>query len=335
MKFNKFLIQEIKRLKEEYNIKVLYPHSTHKDLNKRLKQIFKLTSFLDNEHITFRRISVRLYFVENNLHYLPKCKMCSNTINTFKAKFCSSKCQKKHFDLNETIENKEKRLKKAVQSRNYEEIHQKGHKTRKENDPDGKWIQKLKKSLNEKQENGLTVAQNRGKIFSENASDEMLKDRSLKAAKTRKEKDINSSKIFWDNISVDDRKNYNNKRLKSFRNSLIESGKMLPLEEQDGYKIYFSAAGFKHGFQFTNLTSDKEKHLLEENGVYNKTNTNGCVRDHLLSRRYGFENNIPTWIIGHPANCEIVLHSENVRRSNSNDNQITFEELMKRIKKYK
>ena len=60
----------------------------------------------------------------------------------------------------------------------------------------------------------------------------------------------------------------------------------------------------------------------------------GCVRDHLLSRRYGFDNNIPTWIISHPANCEIVLHSENVRRSFTNDNQITLNELFERIENW-
>lgn len=101
----------------------------------------------------------------------------------------------------------------------------------------------------------------------------------------------------------------------------------------DDYELYFSRTSFKHGFKPNN---EEEIKLLKEHGVFNNiNNTKGCVRDHLLSRRYGFENNIPTWIISHPANCEIVLHSENVRRSSSNDNLITLEELLERIENWK
>ena len=81
--------------------------------------------------------------------------------------------------------------------------------------------------------------------------------------------------------------------------------------------------------------TDKELDLLKYNGIFNPiNNTKGVVRDHLLSRRYGFENNIPTYIISHPANSEIVLHSENVRRAKTNDNIISLEELLERIEKY-
>lgn len=66
-----------------------------------------------------------------------------------------------------------------------------------------------------------------------------------------------------------------------------------------------------------------------------KTNTKGCVRDHLLSRWFGFENNIPVWIISHPANCEIILHAENVKRSMTNDDLITLEELLVKISNWK
>lgn len=101
----------------------------------------------------------------------------------------------------------------------------------------------------------------------------------------------------------------------------------------DDYELYFSRTSFKHGFKPNN---EEEIKLLKEYGVFNSiSNTKGCVRDHLLSRRYGFENNIPTWVISHPANCEIVLHSENVRRSSTNDNLITLEELLERIENWK
>jgi len=111
-------------------------------------------------------------------------------------------------------------------------------------------------------------------------------------------------------------------------------GKWKKLENINDYDLYFRKSSFTFGFNFN--MSEKEKHLLKRNGIFSaKNNSRGVVRDHLLSRRYGFENNIPVWIISHPANCEIILHSKNVKRSLTNDNQITLEELLERINKYK
>ena len=127
------------------------------------------------------------------------------------------------------------------------------------------------------------------------------------------------------------------KTQKSIRKTMEKLGKWIKLEDKNPYHIYYKAAEFKHGFEFTCYTTDKEKKLLNELGVYNnRKNKKGCVRDHLLSRRYGFENNIPTWIISHPANCEIIPHNENLSRSSrkEGDNLITFEELLKRINNF-
>lgn len=117
------------------------------------------------------------------------------------------------------------------------------------------------------------------------------------------------------------------------RQTNYDRGHWVKPEDQDPYRKYFKACEFTHGFQTDNIL---EKNLLNEHGVFNKvTNKKGCVRDHLLSRKYGFENNIDVKIISHPANCEIVLHAENVRRRASrNDNQITLDELLIKIEEY-
>lgn len=110
-------------------------------------------------------------------------------------------------------------------------------------------------------------------------------------------------------------------------------GSYMKLEDKEPYQVYFDASSFKHGFK---TNSESQNQLLEEHGVYNRiSNPTGCVRDHLLSRRYGFDNNIDPAIIAHPANCEIVLHVENVRRAwQTSDNQITLEELLERIENW-
>jgi hypothetical protein len=46
-------------------------------------------------------------------------------------------------------------------------------------------------------------------------------------------------------------------------------------------------------------------------------NIAGVSRDHIISVSYGFANNIDPTIISHPANCRIMLHSENkIKHSN-------------------
>ena len=301
MKYRQRLIIKLKELLELYEIKFLYPKTKYKDLQKLINQIFKLTSFLDDKHISFRRLSVRVQYVEQNLKSIPKCKQCRTTsVSTSEAIFCSSKCQKKHFDLNETAENKLLRVTKAAQSRDYESIHIKGNKTKKE-DPNHSINYKinLDNSLSKICDNGLTVAQNRGITFSKNATPEFLKERARRC-----------------------------------QISKIDNGTITPVEDRDAYDVYCSDAAFKHGFK-TNC--EKQNALLTQYGVFNtrdNKNATGCVRDHLLSRRYGFDNNIDPEIISHPANCEIVLHTENVRRARTNDNLITLEELLERIENW-
>lgn len=340
MKYRYKLIEKIYFLKNKYNIKLLKPKNKYKDLNNLLIQVNKLTPFInDFSHSTLKNIQNRIWFIENNFKDLPKCHICKENIKTFGAKYCSSKCQKIYFDRNESHIKKMIRVLRAARSRDYEHISKKGHKTRKENGTHESWKKSISSGLSKIEENGLTVAQNRGVNHSEylqNLENGILLERANKSAKTRKENGKNSSQTFWDSITEEERKDYNKKRYKSFKETMISSGKMISDDDRDDCEIYYKAGQFKHGFKTQN---EDEIALLNEFGVFhNINNTKGCVRDHLLSRRYGFDNCIPTWIISHPANCEIVLHSENVSRAHSKDefgdNQITFEELLERIEKY-
>jgi len=155
-----------------------------------------------------------------------------------------------------------------------------------------------------------------------------------KCSETKLRNGTNSAKVFWNSKSEEEKLLIKQERNETARKTNEEKGRWKKLEDLTDYQIYFNASRFKFGF--TNNISSAEYALLEKFGVFNnKSNTKGCVRDHLLSRRFGFENNLPTWIISHPANCQIVLHSENVRRSFTNDNLITLDELLKRIEEYK
>jgi hypothetical protein len=59
----------------------------------------------------------------------------------------------------------------------------------------------------------------------------------------------------------------------------------------------------------------------------NKNNNLGGVsRDHMFSVREGFEMGIDTKIISHPANCRLMVHTENI--SKNKKSILTIEELL-------
>ncbi len=61
-------------------------------------------------------------------------------------------------------------------------------------------------------------------------------------------------------------------------------------------------------------------------------NPNGVVKDHRISRIYGWENKINPNLISHPANCEIMLQITNAFKSGNCS--ITVKELKEAIKEW-
>lgn len=73
--------------------------------------------------------------------------------------------------------------------------------------------------------------------------------------------------------------------------------------------------------------------LINEHGFYSASNRgnnlNGISRDHMYSCKMGLINNIDPKILGHPANCRLMRHNDNV--SKNSESSITIEELLKKI----
>ena len=55
-------------------------------------------------------------------------------------------------------------------------------------------------------------------------------------------------------------------------------------------------------------------------------------RDHLVSVKYGFINNIDPKIISHPANCQLLKHTNNSIKKDKSD--LTLTELLNKIEKW-
>jgi len=61
-------------------------------------------------------------------------------------------------------------------------------------------------------------------------------------------------------------------------------------------------------------------------------NIDGVSRDHIISVSFGFNNGIDPNIIAHPANCRIVLQSQNKRKAESC--LMTLDQLLTKISEW-
>jgi hypothetical protein len=102
---------------------------------------------------------------------------------------------------------------------------------------------------------------------------------------------------------------------------------------------YRAECAFK--FNLSDYPDEFDFTLIESYGWYKPknrgNNLTGISRDHAVSVRYGFDNNLPAVHLSHPANCVLMQHGKNV--SKGKNITISYEELLKRIdswdRKYK
>lgn len=73
--------------------------------------------------------------------------------------------------------------------------------------------------------------------------------------------------------------------------------------------------------------------LLTEHGIYHPINNpNGACRDHILSKAFGWSNQIDPIIISHPANCQFLLNKDNIKKNS--DSWISLADLQERISQW-
>ena len=94
---------------------------------------------------------------------------------------------------------------------------------------------------------------------------------------------------------------------------------------------YRADCAFK--FNLGDYPDEFDFNLIESYGWYKPKNRgdnlNGVSRDHAVSVRYGFDNNISAEHLAHPANCVLMRHHDNV--SKHSKISMTYDELLERI----
>jgi len=94
---------------------------------------------------------------------------------------------------------------------------------------------------------------------------------------------------------------------------------------------------YRHNCQFkfalNSYPDEFNFELIKKFGWYKAKNhgdnLNGVSRDHIVSIKHGYTNNIDPTIIAHPANCQLLRHNDNVSKYDKCD--ITLEELQSKI----
>ncbi len=172
---------------------------------------------------------------------------------------------------------------------------------------------------------------------------------------------INSNReIYGFNLSADGLKgiiNSNKKKLQKAINKYLENPKyckrcneILKYDKRNhtycskkcaypnlninGLQNYRIKCRFK--FNLSDYPDEFKFDLIKERGWYSAANRGnnlyGVSRDHIYSVKDGFDNNIDPAIIAHPANCKLILHSENVSKYTKSN--ITLKELINKIDKW-
>ena len=98
------------------------------------------------------------------------------------------------------------------------------------------------------------------------------------------------------------------------------------------YQKYYKECRFR--FNLFDYPNEFDFKLIEQYGWYQAknhgNNLNGISRDHMISVKFGYENNIDPTIIKHPANCRLMKHNENSCKWKNCS--ITINELLEKIK---
>lgn len=125
-------------------------------------------------------------------------------------------------------------------------------------------------------------------------------------------------------IGIQSSKNWQNEEFKEkviskSRKTKEEKGIIVPRSQLSEWEIYWRKASWKPNYDYAP-------------GI--KLGTNRLCRDHLVSRKQGFEKGIFPKILSHPANCEIVSWEENGRRARIKPYEHSPEKLFEKILNY-
>lgn len=117
-------------------------------------------------------------------------------------------------------------------------------------------------------------------------------------------------------------------------NTMVNLGYWISKDLKTDYEIYFKESNWIAPMY--NVLYESNKSIIDSHGIFNAfSNTKGVVRDHAFSRKSGFDLCVYPEIMRHIENCDIILHSDNVKKNVSksiSSDSLSLEELFNKIK---
>lgn len=116
---------------------------------------------------------------------------------------------------------------------------------------------------------------------------------------------------------------------KQYRQTMESAGWWIPRNEENAFHYYQKQSHWIYRMWDKVTLPDN----FDEVGIFNcRTNQKGYIRDHRVSKMSGFTAGLFPEILRHPANCDIITHSENARKRSHNSTSI--EDLLRTIENY-
>lgn len=118
------------------------------------------------------------------------------------------------------------------------------------------------------------------------------------------------------------------KREETFSNRGFQSTTCANCANTNAYR---SKCTFK--FDIRKFPDEFNIQLIIDHGMFHPVkNPYGAVKDHLLSIKFGKDNNIDPKIMAHPANCQIILQRDNMKKLSKCHHSL--DELLQKIKEW-
>lgn len=116
---------------------------------------------------------------------------------------------------------------------------------------------------------------------------------------------------------------------RAFRQTMEAAGYWVPLNKLDPYALYVrQAAWCERMWDIVPLPDD-----FNSVGIFSsRNNSKGYVRDHIVSRRLGFNEGVFPELLRHPVNCAIIRHSNN--SSKRSQSYLSNESLLVAIEEF-
>ncbi len=122
------------------------------------------------------------------------------------------------------------------------------------------------------------------------------------------------SKILKENVGKKSKEKFTPEYKLKQRKIMEERGIWIPLSQKSDWKIYTKEANWIA--RMWDIIPNG-LNLIDEFGVFSRKNTKGIVRDHIYSRKSGFQNGVFPVLLRHPVNCNIITHADNVKKKTS------------------